>query len=599
MVLMPQKYNLQPHEIKVLKFLENKNAALSSELEKSLAMDQVAVARAVYGLEALGLVKSREEEKLVPKITPEGDSVLKHGLIEKRLVAEAGEKGKPLSEIKLAEKNIALGFAKRKGYAEFEGGVLKATKEGIEAAGRKDLEEILLEKAAKGAALKKEDLDALKSRKLIDYSLKTIREVSMTPEGKRAVQTLEFKEEVSRLTPEMIQSRSWKNLALRKYNVTAAVNPVFGGRRHFVNQAIDYVRRVWLDMGFKEMTGPIVNTAFWNFDALFVPQDHPARDMQDTFFFDRKGTLHDKKILNSVKKAHEKGVDGSSGWQYKWSEEEALRMLLRTHTTVLSARTLAQIKKDGLPEKYFAIGRVFRNEALDWKHLFEFNQVEGIVVDPDANFKNLLGYLKEFFAKLGFEKARFRPGYFPYTEMSIEIDVFHPERKQWIELGGAGIFRPEVVEPLLGEPIPVLAWGPGFDRIIMDYYKIKDIREKLDNLSYQTEIAQREADLEKVAEIKYGKIPELLKELAALKLPGGPAGESVRQPQNYFTGHAGRMNYKEIADRGWPSGSGAVESACRQSQCRFKRSGQFWTGRGLRALCALEDARRNFHWDDL
>ena len=134
-----------------------------------------------------------------------------------------------------------------------------------------------------------------------------------------------------------------------------------------------------------------------------------------------------------------------------------------------------------MPAKYFAIGRVFRNEALDWKHLFEFNQVEGIVVDPDANFKNLIGYLKEFFAKLGFEKARFRPGYFPYTEMSIEIDVLHPERKQWVELGGAGIFRPEVVEPLLGEPIPVLAWGPGFDRIIMDYYKVMDIRDLYGN----------------------------------------------------------------------------------------------------------------------
>lgn len=481
MVLMSQKYNLQPHEIKVLKFLEDEKKRFATELEAVLGMDQVAVARAIYGLQQSGLVKSKEEEKLVLRITSEGESVLKQGLIEKQLVSEVGEKGKSLSEIKLSEKNIALGFAKKKGYVEFDKSSLKATKAGIDALGKQDAEEVLLKRAAHGEALKKDELDTLKSRKLADYSLKTIREVSITAEGKKAAQGLEVRDEVSSLAPEMIKSRGWKEVSLRKYNVTAPVTAVYGGRRHFVNQAIDYVRSVWLDMGFKEMTGPLVNTGFWNFDALFVPQDHPAREMQDTFFFNGKGMLPDKKTISAVKKAHESGVNGSRGWQYKWSEEEAARLLLRTHTTVLSAKTLAQIKKDSLPAKYFAIGRVFRNEALDWKHLFEFNQVEGIVVDPNANFKNLLGYLKEFFGKLGFEKARFRPGYFPYTEMSIEIDVFHPERKQWVELGGAGIFRPEVVEPLLGEPIPVLAWGPGFDRIIMDYYKIKYIRDLYGN----------------------------------------------------------------------------------------------------------------------
>lgn len=478
---MNSKYNLQMHEIKVLKFIESRENILATEIERELIMDHVAVARAIYGLEQAGLLKSKEEEKLVPRITTDGESVLKHGLIEKQLVSEVGKIGKALSEIKLADKNIALGFAKKKGYVEFAGSSLKATKAGIDALENLDAEEVLLKKASKGETLKKDELDILKSRKLADYSLKTIREVSITQEGKKVSHTLEIKDEVSRLTSEMIKSGSWKNVRFRKYNVTAPVTPVFGGRRHFVNQAIDYVRRIWLDMGFKEMTGPLINTGFWNFDALFVPQDHPAREMQDTFFFQGKGRLPDKKVVGCVKTAHETGVNGSRGWQYKWSEEEAARLLLRTHTTVLSAKTLAQIKKDGLPLKYFAIGRVFRNEALDWKHLFEFNQVEGIVIDPNANFKNLLGYLKEFFGKLGFEKARFRPGYFPYTEMSIEIDVFHPERKQWVELGGAGIFRPEVVEPLLGVPIPVLAWGPGFDRIIMDYYKIKYIRDLYGN----------------------------------------------------------------------------------------------------------------------
>jgi len=164
-------------------------------------------------------------------------------------------------------------------------------------------------------------------------------------------------------------------------------------------------------------------------------------------------------------------------------EEEAKRLVLRTHTTVLSAQTLSEIKAKNLelPQKFFAIGKCFRNETIDWSHGFEFNQTEGIVVDRNANFRHLLGYLKVFFAKMGFEKVRFRPGYFPYTEPSVEIDVFHPEKKVWLELGGAGIFRPEVTVPLLGEPIPVLAWGPGFDRLLMDYYKIKDLRELYKN----------------------------------------------------------------------------------------------------------------------
>ena len=158
-----------------------------------------------------------------------------------------------------------------------------------------------------------------------------------------------------------------------------------------------------------------------------------------------------------------------------------MKTVLRTHTTCISAQTLAKIKKEEIPGKFFAVGKVFRNETLDWKHGFEFNQTEGIVVDKNANFRHLLGYLKQFFEKMGFEEIRFRPSFFPYTEPSVEIDVWHPERKIWFELGGAGIFRPEVVVPLFGEHVNVLAWGPGFDRMLMDYYEIKDLREMYKN----------------------------------------------------------------------------------------------------------------------
>ncbi len=288
---------------------------------------------------------------------------------------------------------------------------------------------------------------------------------------------------IEQITPEILQKEAWKTRKFRRYDLTSPTPWISGGKRHFVNQAVDYARVVWTQMGFKEMSGNMAVSSFWNFDALFTPQDHSVREMQDTFFLDKKLSEidADKKIIKVVKESHENGVEESKGWKYSWNEEEARKMVLRTHTTCLSSQTLSKISTKELPQKFFAIGKCFRNETLDWNHGFEFNQTEGIVVDRNANFRHLLGYLRQFFKKMGFEKIRIRPSYFPYTEPSVEIDVWYPEKKVWRELGGAGIFRPEVTKPLLGEAIPVLAWGPGFDRMITEYYEIKDLRELYKN----------------------------------------------------------------------------------------------------------------------
>ncbi len=283
------------------------------------------------------------------------------------------------------------------------------------------------------------------------------------------------------VTPELI--KNWKKSnRFRRYDVNSVVPKIHGGRKHFVSEATEKGKRIWLDLGFKEMVSTLTQTSFWNFDALFTAQDHPVRDMQDTFFIKKvEGKLPEKNYANNVKEAHEKGVAKSKGWGYKWDENEAKKVVLRTHTTALSAHTLSKLKKTELPQKFFAIGRNFRNETVDWSHGFEFNQSEGIVVDKNANFSHLLGYLKEFYKKMGFEKVKFTPSYFPYTEPSLEIYAFYEEKKQWLELGGAGIFRPEVTASLFGEPIPVLAWGPGFDRLMMLANNIKDIREIYEN----------------------------------------------------------------------------------------------------------------------
>ena len=330
-------------------------------------------------------------------------------------------------------------------------------------------------------------LKNLQSRKDIVYILeKKAIDINVTPFGKRLMNVkMSAKDMIEKITPNILKSEKlWKGKKFRRYDVTSPLPEITGGKRHFVNQAIDYARRIWTDMGFEEMTGDMLMSSFWVFDALFTPQDHPARELQDTFFIPKSVTLPKKKLVKSVKKTHETGISGSKGWNYEWNENEAKRLVLRTHTTCLSAQTLYKLSQLPLNQrqgKFFAIGKNFRNETVDWSHGFEFYQTEGIVVSEHVNFRHLLGYLKQFYKKMGFKKIRFTPAYFPYTEPSVEVSAWHPEKKVWLELGGAGIFRPEIAVPLLGKNIPILAWGQGFDRIIMDYYKIKDLRNLYKN----------------------------------------------------------------------------------------------------------------------
>ena len=454
------------------------------ELMKKGSLQEVEVTRALQWLENKGLISTRKESREIVDIDTNGRNALENGLPEKRFLKAISNRELRLSEIKEKadlndeEVNVSLGILKRNSC------ILLGEKIKITDSGKKYLDSNEIEKFLAGLPIKKKEADIniyneLRGRKsMINDNPEKSVTCNLTKLGAE-IQKLKFNDElIESLNTNILKSKEWMNKKFRRYDLKANAPRIYPGKKHFVNEALDYAKRIWLDMGFKEMKGNMIQSSFWNFDALYTSQDHSVREMHDTFYLDGKSDLPNKDIVDRVRKAHENGGDtGSKGWRYKWKEEEARRLVLRTHTTVLSAQTLASLKKEDLPAKFFAVGRCFRNETLDFSHLFEFNQTEGIVVDENANFKHLLGYLKEFFKKMGFPKARFRPAYFPYTELSIEIDVYHPVHKKWIELGGAGIFRPEVVKPLLGIDIPVLAWGPGIDRIITDAYKIKDIRE--------------------------------------------------------------------------------------------------------------------------
>ena len=257
-------------------------------------------------------------------------------------------------------------------------------------------------------------------------------------------------------------------------DVESDVPELFVARTHPLKDTIDEIREIFVTLGFSEIFGNMTQSSFWNFDALFTPQDHPARELQDTFFLDNVSA---KKIgtaeqIRNVSDSHKKN------WRYQWDINEARKMVLRTHTTCVTIKHLAENKPD--EARIFSLGRVFRNEKVSYKHLVEFNQIEGIVVGKDANLRNLMGIQREFYKRIGITKIKFWPTFFPYTEPSLQTMVYNEKLGKWIELFGMGIFRPEVTKPL-GITKPVLAWGGGIERIAMLKYGLTDVREFYNN----------------------------------------------------------------------------------------------------------------------
>ncbi len=291
------------------------------------------------------------------------------------------------------------------------------------------------------------------------------------------------KDVIKELTREILITGEWRDKKIMEIDPEEDTYRVYPGRRHPLTETIKEVREIFLRMGFEEFNGPIIETAFVNFDMLFQPQDHPARDMHDTLYLEKPVTHGEPpypEFIDVVAEIHENGGGtGSTGWRYEWSREEARKLLMRTHTTAVTIRGLYE-NRDRDELKLFSVGRVFRNETIDYKHLSDFTQVDGILMHEKANLRMLMGVLERFFIELGAKKVRFWPTYFPFTEPSIQPTVYMEEIGEWIELGGAGIFRPEITLPM-NVKHPVLAWGLGLERIIMIRHGIKDIREIYSN----------------------------------------------------------------------------------------------------------------------
>lgn len=490
--------NLHPLEVKLLRHVSAGQAITAERIISELGYKVGQCNQAFSWLSAKGCLEETERSrKVLYELTELGRDQKANGLPVERIFAFLRDKGAH----SLPEIAEALGLEKSDVGSAF--GALSS--KGVAALNGERKAEIVKDSLPE---------DVLIQRALLDRCTDTLEEASLSAEEKKAISALAKKrgaasstfkliereevsyrltedgekakeallkanitgEEFGLLTPQMIASGSWKNGSFRPYGINAPTSRLIPGRHNAYGNYLQWVKDKLTALGFEEFDGPLVENEFWNGDALFMPQFHSARDIHDVYYV--KDPVHCKKIeepwLSQVARTHEDGwTTGSRGWGYEFDHEFTRRQVLRSQGTVLSAHQLTKAK---IPGKYFGVVRCFRYDQVDATHGADFYQTEGIVLGDDVNLKNLLGLLKMFAEEIaGAEEVKYVPGYFPFTEPSIEVHIKHPVLG-WFELGGSGIFRPEVTKAL-GIDVPVLAWGLGIDRMALMHLGLNDLRE--------------------------------------------------------------------------------------------------------------------------
>ena len=483
-------------EKRLLKTLYEKKEGLLEDIaeEADLSLDQTR--RAVEWLKAKEMLVTIVELTQTIILDIEGEKAARDGLPERRLVNHIADMGGEvvLDDLKKRYGAIPQEFSAAFGNARQRGWIVVNMKNDKLIAKLKQVsestpEEYLIKKLSQNevpinsiTSEEKVNLFNLKKRPryIKEKENKRIK-IRITSLGIKTVLNLSEDKELDALTPELLVSGEWKEHVLRSLDVEAPPPLIYPGKKHPVQRFIDEVREIFVTLGFEEIEGCIIQPSFWNFDALFIPQDHPAREMQDTFYLSgvKIDNINDKEVLLNVSKVHNNGgKTGSTGWGYKWNLSKSKDIVLRTHTTAATIKYLADYKPK--EARVFSIGRVFRNEKVTFKNSAEFHQIEGIDVGAKVTIRDLMGLLSKFYSKLGLKKVKFWPTFFPYTEPSLQSMVYFEELNKWIELCGMGIFRPEVTQPI-GVKNPVLAWGGGLERLVMLRYGITDLRDLYSN----------------------------------------------------------------------------------------------------------------------
>ncbi len=476
--------SLHEYEIEILKLLKGQKSATPSRLEEQLKLGKDSVVWALENLAKSNAVSITRKSTYGIEISKEGKSYLKQ-FPEESLVKALGNGSMPLEKIM---DKIGLIWAKKNGWIEITGKEAKLLKEGaLIADGKKEYATRKLINdlgSAKSDALEKlllsnkEAVQLLSNRNLIKLKERgEITDVSINKSGLTLLEQ-ETGKGIGQLTREIIKSRKWQTDGLRGYDVNAPTEPEYAARLHPMHEILDKIRNIWISMGFMEVTGPVIESAFWDFDALFVPQDHPAREMQDTYFLSNPKTIdiEDLELLGKMREAHEKG------WQNEWRDTISKQALLRTHTT---ATTMRQLRKFALessgyePIKLFSVGKVFRNESIDYKHLAELYQSDGIVIGDGLTLAHLMGILKNYYGALGMD-VHMKPAYYPFVEPGLDV-YYHDERLgKTIELCGSGIIRKEITNAM-GTNKTVLAWGAGAERIGLNLMNVDSLTALYNN----------------------------------------------------------------------------------------------------------------------
>ena len=474
---------MHPLEVELIKLIKKYGNGLSPiELSESSGVELSKILRAVEWLKYKRIIKVEEENTQVISLTDRGKEYAKIGMPEERIYNILKKGPKTFSEIiKEAKVNkdelsVCIGTWKNQGIIDImKGKVFLDENKKVEWKVNELLK--ILKEPLEVNEIPKElviFVDKLKERGILNVEDKKIKRIYLIKDVK-----IDNENVIDQITPKVIENEEWKTKKIRKYDIYAPVGDLLIGKKHPYIRYVNWVKEKLVGLGFEEVSGPIVESSFYNNDALFMPQDHPAREVHDVFFLDMKPIKIPKKLIEKVKKIHE------SKWKYKFDEKKSNKMLLRSQTTAVSIRTLLNSPK--IPGRYFSIDRNFRPDVIDWKHLIELDQLEGIVIGKSLNITHLLGLLKLFVDEIiNVKDYKFVPGYFPFTEPSVELHVKY--KGDWIEIGGAGIFRPEINQ-LTNVKYPIIAWGLGIQRMYLVKNKINDIRKIFSNdLKYLREI---------------------------------------------------------------------------------------------------------------
>ena len=449
-------------EKKIIDSLQKKSEQTPEQLSESTELSIDQVRRGIEWLRLKEFAKVIESSKVTVSLGRNGIDSLKNGLPERKLMDLIKDGSKSFEEIRKtlsgAGFNAAIANAKKNGWVNIEktdSGSTISTKEKPVETPEEKLISLIGDKS-----IPEEQIENKLALKFLlqrpDYVLQNAEKSKIISLTERASQ---------------IDTTLSDTGAI---DVEADAALVYAARTHPLKDTIDEIREIFVKLGFSEIQGNLTQSSFWNFDALFTPQDHPARELQDTFYIENLKSQNQASStqIKQVSKSH------SQNWHYDWKLSESQKMVLRTHTTCVTIKYLAEQKPD--EARIFSLGRVFRNEKVSYKHLVEFNQIEGIVIGNNTTLRDLMGIQKEFYKQLGLTKIKFWPTFFPYTEPSLQTMVYNEKLGKWIELFGMGIFRPEVTKPL-GIDKPVLAWGGGIERIAMLKYELDDVREFYNN----------------------------------------------------------------------------------------------------------------------